>query len=117
MSDLLRYRQIHLDFHTSEQLTNIGGEFDVLEDVLPLYDVAVSLRPPGAVAGVRCAPQGGRASDGGDWAGVKPLRAQPVVDDQDFLQMWAQQRAEGGVVGMGQAGVAVGGLLDPAMAV
>lgn len=58
MSDLLRYRQIHLDFHTSEQLTNIGGEFDVLEDVLPLYDVAVSLRPPGAVAGVRCAPQG-----------------------------------------------------------
>ncbi len=28
MQDLLRYRQIHLDFHTSEHLTNIGGEFD-----------------------------------------------------------------------------------------
>ena len=28
MPDFLRYRQIHLDFHTSEQLTNIGGEFD-----------------------------------------------------------------------------------------
>ena len=28
MSDFLRYRQIHLDFHTSEQLPNIGGEFD-----------------------------------------------------------------------------------------
>ncbi len=28
MSDFLRYRQIHLDFHTSEQITNIGGEFD-----------------------------------------------------------------------------------------
>ena len=28
MSDFLRYRQIHLDFHTSEQIANIGGEFD-----------------------------------------------------------------------------------------
>lgn len=28
MPDFLRYRQIHLDFHTSEQLPNIGGEFD-----------------------------------------------------------------------------------------
>ncbi len=28
MSDFLRYRQIHLDFHTSEQLADIGGEFD-----------------------------------------------------------------------------------------
>ena len=28
MPDFLRYRQIHLDFHTSEQLANIGGEFD-----------------------------------------------------------------------------------------
>ena len=28
MQDFLRYRQIHLDFHTSEQLANIGGEFD-----------------------------------------------------------------------------------------
>ncbi len=29
MQDFLRYCQIHLDFHTSEQLTNIGGKFDV----------------------------------------------------------------------------------------
>ena len=35
-----------------------GQEFDVLEDVLPLYDVAVSLRSPGLVAGVRCVPEG-----------------------------------------------------------
>ncbi len=28
MHDFLRYRQFHLDFHTSEQLTTIGGEFD-----------------------------------------------------------------------------------------
>lgn len=27
MQDFLRYRQIHLDFHSSEQLAYIGGEF------------------------------------------------------------------------------------------
>jgi hypothetical protein len=27
-SDFLRFRQIHLDFHTSEAIENIGGEFD-----------------------------------------------------------------------------------------
>ena len=27
-SDFLRYRQIHLDFHTSEQITGIGADFD-----------------------------------------------------------------------------------------
>ncbi len=27
-SDFLRYRQIHLDFHTSEQIVGIGSEFD-----------------------------------------------------------------------------------------
>lgn len=27
-SDFLRYRQIHLDFHTSEQIVGIGAEFD-----------------------------------------------------------------------------------------
>jgi hypothetical protein len=27
-SDFLRFRQIHLDFHTSEAISNIGGEFD-----------------------------------------------------------------------------------------
>ena len=30
----------------------------MLEDVLPLYDVAVSVRVPGAVTGVRCVPEG-----------------------------------------------------------
>ena len=45
-----------------------GQEFDVLEDVLPLYDVAVSLRTPGAVASVRCVPEGetiGYTEEGG----------------------------------------------------
>lgn len=28
MQEFLRYRQIHLDFHMSEQLTDICGEFD-----------------------------------------------------------------------------------------
>ena len=27
-SDFLRYRQVHLDYHTSEQITNIGADFD-----------------------------------------------------------------------------------------
>src|SRR5690606_14482313 len=27
-SDFLRFRQIHLDFHTSEAIANIGGDFD-----------------------------------------------------------------------------------------
>ena len=35
-----------------------GQEFDVIEDVLPLYDVAVSLRSPGPVTGVRSVPEG-----------------------------------------------------------
>ena len=35
-----------------------GQEFDVLEDVLPLHEVAVSVRTPGAVASVRCVPEG-----------------------------------------------------------
>jgi len=35
-----------------------GQDFDVIEDVLPLYDVDVSLKLPGQVAGVRCVPDG-----------------------------------------------------------
>ena len=41
MSDFLRYRQIHLDFHTSEQLTNIGGEFDAEAWAQQLVDAHV----------------------------------------------------------------------------
>ena len=35
-----------------------GQDFDVIEDVLPVYDVAVSVKLPGPVAGVRCVPDG-----------------------------------------------------------
>ena len=28
MQDFLRFRQVHLDFHTSEQISGIGAEFD-----------------------------------------------------------------------------------------
>ena len=41
MPDFLRYRQIHLDFHTSEQLTNIGGEFDAAAWAQQLVDAHV----------------------------------------------------------------------------
>jgi hypothetical protein len=35
-----------------------GEFFDVIEDVIPLYDVAVSVRVPGSVTGVAAVPQG-----------------------------------------------------------
>ena len=35
-----------------------GQDFDVIEDVLPVYDVAVSVKLPGPVAGVRRVPDG-----------------------------------------------------------
>ena len=41
MPDFLRYRQIHLDFHTSERLTNIGGEFDAAAWAQQLVDAHV----------------------------------------------------------------------------
>ena len=41
-----------------------GQDFDVIEDVLPLYDVDVSLKLPGPVAGVRCAPDGAQLTFG-----------------------------------------------------
>ena len=41
MPDFLRYRQIHLDFHTSEQITHIGGEFDAAAWVQQLVDAHV----------------------------------------------------------------------------
>ncbi len=41
MADFLRYRQIHLDFHTSQQLTNIGGEFDAAAWAQQLVDAHV----------------------------------------------------------------------------
>ena len=41
MPDFLRYRQIHLDFHTSEQLTDIGGEFDAAAWAQQLVDAHV----------------------------------------------------------------------------
>ena len=41
MSDFLRYRQIHLDFHTSEQIANIGGEFDARAWAQQLVDASV----------------------------------------------------------------------------
>ena len=41
MPDFLRYRQIHLDFHTSEQLPNIGGEFDAAAWAQQLVDAHV----------------------------------------------------------------------------
>ncbi len=47
---------VHLLHYVPERR---GQDFDVIEDVLPLYDVDVSLRLPGPVAGVRCVPGGG----------------------------------------------------------
>ena len=35
-----------------------GQDFDIIEDVIPLYDVRVSVRPPREVAAVRLAPEG-----------------------------------------------------------
>ena len=35
-----------------------GQDFDVIEDVIPLYNVEVSLRLPGPVSTVRCVPDG-----------------------------------------------------------
>ncbi|MCY4408941.1 MAG: beta-galactosidase trimerization domain-containing protein [Caldilineaceae bacterium] len=46
---------VHLLHYVPERR---GQDFDVIEDVLPLYDVGVSLRLPGPVAGVRCVPGG-----------------------------------------------------------
>ena len=46
---------VHLLHYVPERR---GQAFDVLEDVLPLYDVAVSVRVPRAVTGVRCVPEG-----------------------------------------------------------
>ena len=43
MQDFLRYRQIHVDFHTSEQFTDIGGEFDAGACALMLADSHVDL--------------------------------------------------------------------------
>ena len=42
MQDFLRYRQIHLDFHTSERLANIGAEFDARAWAQMLADAHVN---------------------------------------------------------------------------
>ena len=52
---------IHLLHYVPERR---GQDFDVIEDVLPLYDVPVSLRLPGPVSGVRCVPDGEALSFG-----------------------------------------------------
>ena len=46
---------LHLLYYVPERR---GQDFDVIEDVLPLYDLSVSLRLPGPVSSVRCVPGG-----------------------------------------------------------
>lgn len=46
---------VHLLYYVPERR---GQDFDVIEDVLPLYDLSVSLRLPGPVSSVRCVPDG-----------------------------------------------------------
>ncbi len=41
MQDFLRFRQVHLDFHTSEQITGIGAEFDPAAWAAMLIDAHV----------------------------------------------------------------------------
>ena len=63
------YRQVHLDFHTSEFLPDVAAAFNpeafaaTLADAgmterLRLHDVGMSLMLPGPVRGVRLEPQG-----------------------------------------------------------
>ncbi len=53
----LRFRQIHLDFHTSEKINKIGEDFDIIEDIIPLYDLKISVKTPKKVRRVIQVPQ------------------------------------------------------------
>ncbi len=52
-----RRRVLHLLHYIPERR---GQAFDVIEDVLPLHDVAISLRADGEVSSVRTVPDGGK---------------------------------------------------------
>jgi len=50
-----RRRVLHLLHYIPERRAQ---EIDIIEDVIPLYDLTISLRTPGQVAAVRCVPGG-----------------------------------------------------------
>jgi hypothetical protein len=45
---------LHLLYYTPERR---GTDFDVIEDIVPLYNTAVSIRVPGTIRSVTLAPQ------------------------------------------------------------